>query len=144
MKHPSIWASVDWSDNPASPRNGRASFVSLAGASAEGRLPILLLNDVFNRIHGCFSIEYLCRRILALLGNNEVCVCHIQDSLGLPQPTVSRHLAYLGVLDWWTFAAMAFGCTTSLRARWTLPFRQCWKQFQRAFGQLYVFSTSAV
>jgi ArsR family transcriptional regulator, arsenate/arsenite/antimonite-responsive transcriptional repressor len=32
-------------------------------------------------------------RILALLGNNEVCVCHIHDSLGLPQPTVSRHLA---------------------------------------------------
>ena len=34
-------------------------------------------------------------RILALLGHNEVCVCHIHDSLGLPQPTVSRHLAYL-------------------------------------------------
>src|SRR5262245_40339905 len=34
-------------------------------------------------------------RILALLGNNEVCVCHIHDSLGVPQPTVSRHLAYL-------------------------------------------------
>src|SRR6187431_947978 len=34
-------------------------------------------------------------RILALLGNNEVCVCHIHDSLGLPQSTVSRHLAYL-------------------------------------------------
>jgi ArsR family transcriptional regulator len=34
-------------------------------------------------------------RILGLLGNNEVCVCHIHDSLGLPQPTVSRHLAYL-------------------------------------------------
>jgi ArsR family transcriptional regulator len=34
-------------------------------------------------------------RILALLGDNEVCVCHIHDSLGLPQPTVSRHLAYL-------------------------------------------------
>jgi ArsR family transcriptional regulator len=34
-------------------------------------------------------------RILALLGTNEVCVCHIHDSLGLPQPTVSRHLAYL-------------------------------------------------
>ena len=34
-------------------------------------------------------------RILALLGSNEVCVCHIHDSLGLPQPTVSRHLAYL-------------------------------------------------
>src|SRR5215217_3588934 len=34
-------------------------------------------------------------RILALLENNEVCVCHMHDSLGLPQPTVSRHLAYL-------------------------------------------------
>ena len=34
-------------------------------------------------------------RILALLGNNEVCVCHIHDSLGVPQPTASRHLAYL-------------------------------------------------
>ena len=34
-------------------------------------------------------------RILALLGNNEVCVCHIHDTLGLPQPTISRHLAYL-------------------------------------------------
>jgi ArsR family transcriptional regulator len=34
-------------------------------------------------------------RILALLGNNEVCVCHVHDSLGVPQPTVSRHLAYL-------------------------------------------------
>lgn len=34
-------------------------------------------------------------RVLALLGNNEVCVCHIHDSLRVPQPTVSRHLAYL-------------------------------------------------
>src|SRR5215213_10003175 len=34
-------------------------------------------------------------RILALLGSDEVCVCHIHDSLGIPQPTVSRHLAYL-------------------------------------------------
>lgn len=34
-------------------------------------------------------------RILALVGNNEVCVCHLHDSLGVPQPTVSRHLAYL-------------------------------------------------
>src|SRR6187455_2627247 len=41
-------------------------------------------------------------RILALLGKNEVCVCHLHDSLGLPQPTVSRHLAYLrraGLVD---------------------------------------------
>jgi ArsR family transcriptional regulator, arsenate/arsenite/antimonite-responsive transcriptional repressor len=34
-------------------------------------------------------------RILALLANGEVCVCDIHESLGLPQPTTSRHLAYL-------------------------------------------------
>jgi ArsR family transcriptional regulator len=34
-------------------------------------------------------------RILGLLLAGEVCVCHIHDSLGLPQPKVSRHLAYL-------------------------------------------------
>ena len=34
-------------------------------------------------------------RILALLGNDEVCVCNIHDTLGVPQPTASRHLAYL-------------------------------------------------
>jgi ArsR family transcriptional regulator len=34
-------------------------------------------------------------RLLALLADDEVCVCHLQGSLRLPQPTVSRHLAYL-------------------------------------------------
>jgi ArsR family transcriptional regulator, arsenate/arsenite/antimonite-responsive transcriptional repressor len=34
-------------------------------------------------------------RILGLLGRGEVCVCHIHESLGLPQSKVSRHLAYL-------------------------------------------------
>lgn len=34
-------------------------------------------------------------RILALLGEGEVCVCHIHESLDVPQPTASRHLAYL-------------------------------------------------
>jgi ArsR family transcriptional regulator, arsenate/arsenite/antimonite-responsive transcriptional repressor len=34
-------------------------------------------------------------RILALLRSGEVCVCHIQGGLRLPQPTISRHLAYL-------------------------------------------------
>jgi ArsR family transcriptional regulator len=34
-------------------------------------------------------------RILALLRDGEVCVCHIQGGLRLPQPTISRHLAYL-------------------------------------------------
>ena len=34
-------------------------------------------------------------RILSLLGDTEICVCHIHASLDVPQPTASRHLAYL-------------------------------------------------
>jgi ArsR family transcriptional regulator len=37
-------------------------------------------------------------RILSLLqrsGDTAVCVCHLVDAVELPQPTVSRHLAYL-------------------------------------------------
>jgi ArsR family transcriptional regulator len=34
-------------------------------------------------------------RILALLARGEVCVCDIHGSLQIPQPTASRHLAYL-------------------------------------------------
>jgi ArsR family transcriptional regulator len=34
-------------------------------------------------------------RILGLLLNGEVCVCHIHESLKVSQPKVSRHLAYL-------------------------------------------------
>ena len=34
-------------------------------------------------------------RIVGILLAGEVCVCDIHDSLGLPQPKVSRHLAYL-------------------------------------------------
>jgi ArsR family transcriptional regulator, arsenate/arsenite/antimonite-responsive transcriptional repressor len=34
-------------------------------------------------------------RILGLLMSGETCVCHIHGSLRIPQPTASRHLAYL-------------------------------------------------
>jgi ArsR family transcriptional regulator, arsenate/arsenite/antimonite-responsive transcriptional repressor len=34
-------------------------------------------------------------RLLNLLGEGEVCVCHLHQALDLPQSTVSRHLAYL-------------------------------------------------
>ncbi|MDE3155150.1 MAG: winged helix-turn-helix transcriptional regulator [Acidobacteriota bacterium] len=34
-------------------------------------------------------------RILGLLLTGEVCVCHIHESLRIPQPRASRHLAYL-------------------------------------------------
>jgi ArsR family transcriptional regulator len=41
-------------------------------------------------------------RILGLLLSGEVCVCHIHESLKIPQPKASRHLAYLrraGLVD---------------------------------------------
>jgi ArsR family transcriptional regulator len=99
-------------------------------------------------------------RILALLGNNEVCVCHIHDSLGLPQPTVSRHLAYLrksglvaarrdGV---WMHYQLSQSLSPVVRrvvaaavdALQQLPAAaQDRKQFQRSFGQLYVFDSPA-
>ena len=34
-------------------------------------------------------------RILGLLAAGDICVCHIHESLGIPQSTASRHLAYL-------------------------------------------------
>ena len=34
-------------------------------------------------------------RILALVAQGEICVCEIHGALGIPQPTASRHLAYL-------------------------------------------------
>jgi ArsR family transcriptional regulator len=41
-------------------------------------------------------------RILGLLLTGEVCVCHIHETLKIPQPKASRHLAYLrraGLVD---------------------------------------------
>ncbi len=41
-------------------------------------------------------------RIVALLSHGELCVCHIEAALELPQPTASRHLGVLraaGVVD---------------------------------------------
>ena len=34
-------------------------------------------------------------RILHLIAEGELCVCDLVEILGLPQPTVSRHLSYL-------------------------------------------------
>ena len=99
-------------------------------------------------------------RILALLGNNEVCVCHMHDTLGLPQPTVSRHLAYLrksglvaarrdGVwmhyqvsqsLNPVVHRVVAAAIDALQQVPDTTHDR---KQFQRSFGQLYVLDSPA-
>jgi len=39
--------------------------------------------------------ERLRLRILHLIGDTELCVCFFVQALDLPQPTISRHLAYL-------------------------------------------------
>jgi ArsR family transcriptional regulator, arsenate/arsenite/antimonite-responsive transcriptional repressor len=97
-------------------------------------------------------------RILGLLGNDEVCVCHIHDTLGLPQPTVSRHLAYLrrsglvaarrdGV---WMHYQISRSLDPLVRGvvgsaiealNQTPDTTQDRKQFQKTFGQLYVLDT---
>jgi ArsR family transcriptional regulator, arsenate/arsenite/antimonite-responsive transcriptional repressor len=41
-------------------------------------------------------------RIIGLLAGGEICVCHIHETLRIPQPKASRHLAYLrraGLVD---------------------------------------------
>jgi ArsR family transcriptional regulator len=41
-------------------------------------------------------------RLLGLMGEQEICVCYFVEILGLPQPKISRHLAYLrsaGLVD---------------------------------------------
>jgi ArsR family transcriptional regulator len=99
-------------------------------------------------------------RILALLGGNEVCVCHIHDSLGLPQPTVSRHLAYLrraGLVAvrrdgvWMHYRVsrsldpvVQTVVDAAVDALTQVPTtNQDRKQFQRSFGRLYVLDSPA-
>jgi ArsR family transcriptional regulator len=62
-----------------------------------GTTAIDTLEDVFKALGDKTRL-----RILALLGDAEVCVCHLHDTLDVPQPTASRHLAYLrraGLVD---------------------------------------------
>ena len=55
-------------------------------------MPVQLKNS--NRLFKAFA-DPTRLRILSLLGEHELCVCHLIDILRLPQSTISRHLAYL-------------------------------------------------
>ena len=94
-------------------------------------------------------------RILALLGNNEVCVCHLHDTLALPQPTVSRHLAYLrrtGLVSArrdgvWMHYRVSSSLSPEIRLVVDAAVRALTSvnttakdraQFEKAFGNLYV------
>ena len=50
--------------------------------------------DTLTTVYGALA-DATRLRILSLLKDGEVCVCHLHGSLGVPQPTASRHLAYL-------------------------------------------------
>jgi ArsR family transcriptional regulator len=56
--------------------------------------PLLRHLDVLTTVYAALA-DPTRLRILSLLKDGEVCVCHIHASLGVPQPTASRHLAYL-------------------------------------------------
>lgn len=61
---------------------------------ATKRAPKLKHLDALTTVYAALS-DPTRLRMLALIGAGEICVCHIHDSLGVPQPTASRHLAYL-------------------------------------------------
>ena len=125
------------------------------GATSKNRTAVDQLENLYKALADKTRL-----RILALLGDNEVCVCHIHDSLGLPQPTVSRHLAYLrrsglvaarrdGV---WMHYQLSRSLSpvvqnvvaAAVDALQQLPATtQDRKQFQRSFGQLYVLDSPA-
>ena len=119
-------------------------------ATAARRTTVEALEQLFKALADVTRL-----RILALLGGNEVCVCHIHDSLGLPQTTVSRHLAYLrraGLVDTrrdgvWMHYQLSSSLDPSVRAvvqaaidvlTGTRDATQDRKQFERSFGDLYV------
>src|SRR3954469_5066073 len=124
-------------------------------STAKARAAVDELENVFKALADKTRL-----RILALLGSNEVCVCHIHDSLGLPQPTISRHLAYLrksGLVEarrdgvWMHYQVsrslspviqgVVAAAVDALRQ---LPATaQDRKRFQRSFGELYVFDAPA-
>jgi ArsR family transcriptional regulator, arsenate/arsenite/antimonite-responsive transcriptional repressor len=51
--------------------------------------------DDSTRLLKAFADPVRLRLLNRLGGGREVCVCHMYEALELPQPTVSRHLAYL-------------------------------------------------
>jgi ArsR family transcriptional regulator, arsenate/arsenite/antimonite-responsive transcriptional repressor len=124
-------------------------------ATPKSRAALDQLEDVFKALADKTRL-----RILALLGNNEVCVCHIHDTLGLPQPTASRHLAYLrrsglvaarrdGVWMHYQVSRALDPVVQSIVNAAVDALNQVpatskdRKQFQRAFGELYVLDSAA-
>ena len=81
---------IEWSvDNPANAEVYSANRMQSAKQSPQG------LGESTRTLKAFADPVRL--RLLNLLSGDweEVCVCHLFEALGIPQPTVSRHLAYL-------------------------------------------------
>jgi ArsR family transcriptional regulator len=88
--------------------------------------PTALQVEGFSRLFRALGDETRLR-IVALLSHGELCVCHLEEALGLSQPKVSRHLATLraaGVVEprrdgTWVYYRLApqaeAGCERQLR-----------------------------
>jgi ArsR family transcriptional regulator, arsenate/arsenite/antimonite-responsive transcriptional repressor len=71
-----------------------------AGHICQGRCDII---EAVAKAHPPISLDVLFRaladstrlRLLNLIGNREICVCYFVEILGMSQPKISRHLAYL-------------------------------------------------
>jgi ArsR family transcriptional regulator len=71
----------------------RAAVLRLrAGRRGDNREMLLTMSLV--RIYQCLCDETRLR-ILHLLAQGELCVCHFQEILGEPQVKISKHLGYL-------------------------------------------------
>jgi ArsR family transcriptional regulator len=56
-------------------------------------------------------------RILHLLAQGPLCVCHFQAILGAPQVAISKHLAYLRQHDEWMIYHLPEPCPDELRVQ---------------------------
>ena len=73
-------------------------------------LPVERVTELFRALGEATRV-----RIVALLAHGDLCVCHVQEALGLSQPTASRQLAILkhaGVVEsrrdgTWTYYRLA-------------------------------------
>jgi|SRR5882672_7445723 len=58
--------------------------------TAAGSLPVEPITRLFRALGDATRV-----RIVALLSHGELCVCHVQEALGLTQPNASRQLGIL-------------------------------------------------
>ena len=72
-------------------------------------------------------------RILHLLRGGELCVCDLVDVLGVPQPKISRHLAYLRRAGSVVARKDGLWCHYRLARPATRSIKSCWNAWRAVF-----------